>query len=143
MIAAVPTTRLTMLPAEPREHPRARRILLLLAGLWLMNAFDLTFTLHAHACGLLVEANPVAHAILPMGPGVLILFKAVLVGFSSWVLLRYRRQILVECVAWLATSAYVIVSFRWMHCYEIYTAIVAARHFNAPEQTRVLSLLAG
>jgi hypothetical protein len=108
---------------------RSRRIWLLLAAVWLMNTFDLGFTLHAHNHGLLVEQNPVALAVLPHGPAALVLFKVALVGFSTAVLAYNRRELLVECAVWAAAAAYVGVSLRWMLCYEVYQTIVSTYRF--------------
>ncbi len=106
---------------------RPRRVWLLMAAVWLMNGFDLVLTLHAHEQGLLTEANPVAHAALALGPVIVISFKIGLVGFGSLVLLHYRRRCLVECMAWMVTAVYLIVSIHWMQCCEQYLNIVAYR----------------
>jgi len=110
---------------------RARRTGLLILAIWIMNSFDLMLTLIAHQQGLLVEANPIAHAILPYGPLALTLFKIGLVAFGTCVLIHQRRRILAECMAWLVVAVYVAVSFRWMVCYQLYEFMVAYDHSGA------------
>ncbi len=99
---------------------RGHRVWCLLAGLWLINVFDLLLTLQAYEQGLLQEANPVARRLLPLGPHVLAVFKLTLVGGASLVLLRYRRVFLAEVTAWTMLLLYVAVAVRWRLCYELY-----------------------
>ncbi len=106
-------------PASPLSG-RPPRICLLVLAIWIMNAFDLLLTIQAQRQGLLVETNPIAQSILPHGPLALALFKILLVGFGSCVLLWHRHHLLTECMAWLAALVNVGVSFRWVSCYQLY-----------------------
>lgn len=111
------------------DGSRCRRIWLLMAAVWLMNGFDLTLTLHAHAQGLLNELNPIAVHLLPLGPAVVTVFKITLVAFGSWILLHHRRHAWVEVLSWMVAGVYVGVSLRWMFCYDAYHIIVSYQYF--------------
>ncbi|MCG3136273.1 MAG: hypothetical protein HJJLKODD_00099 [Phycisphaerae bacterium] len=104
---------------------RVRRIWVLMSAIWLMNGFDLIMTLSAHQQGLLVESNPVAHAILPHGPVALGIFKVALVLAGSLIFLNYRRHPLVEYLSWFLVVVYLGVSFRWVACYNLYDIIMS------------------
>ncbi len=99
---------------------RGRRICLLVAAIWIMNAFDLSMTLHAHRHGLLSETNPIAGYFLVLGPFALIMFKILLAGFGGCVLLWSRHHALAEYMTWLAVAVNLSVVARWMSCYEFY-----------------------
>ncbi len=103
---------------------RGRRICLLVAAIWIMNAFDLSMTLHAHGHGLLTETNPIARLLLVLGPFALIIFKILLAGFGGCVLLWHRYHALAEYMTWLAAAVNLGVAVRWMSCYEFYEATV-------------------
>ncbi len=107
-----------------RARRRGRRICLLVAAIWIMNAFDLFMTLHAHGHGLLTETNPIARYFLVQGPLALILFKILFAGFGGCVLLLTRRHTLAEYMTWLAAGANLSVAVRWMSCYEFYQVTV-------------------
>ncbi|MHC4093476.1 MAG: DUF5658 family protein, partial [Planctomycetota bacterium] len=85
---------------------RARRVLCMLSGLWLINLFDLVLTLLAHAQGMLDESNPIARRLLPLGPEVVAAFKLLLVGGSSAVLIRFRTRFIAEISAALMLLLY-------------------------------------
>ncbi len=108
----------------PPARRRGRRICLLVAAIWIMNAFDLLMTLHAHGHGLLAETNPIARYLLVQGPFALVLFKILLAGFGGCVLLWSRRHELAEYMAWLAVAVNLSVVIRWMSCYEFYEVTV-------------------
>lgn len=103
---------------------RGRRICLLVAAIWMMNAFDLFMTLHAHGHGLLAETNPIARYLLVLGPPALALFKILFAGFGGCVLLWNRHHALAEYMAWLAAGVNLSVAVRWMSCYEFYQVTV-------------------
>ncbi|MCH8969279.1 MAG: hypothetical protein IIA66_09215 [Planctomycetes bacterium] len=103
---------------------RGRRICLLVAAIWIMNAFDLFMTLHAHGHGLLTETNPIARYLLVLGPFALTMFKILLAGFGGCVLLWNRHHALAEYMTWLAAGANLSVAVRWMSCYEFYEVTV-------------------
>ena len=99
---------------------RARRICLIVLALCVINTFDLLMTLQASRQGLLVEANPIAHRVLMHGPAALIIYKILLVGFGSSILLWQRGSQLAEWLGWLVVVINVGVCLRWMSCYVFY-----------------------
>jgi len=103
---------------------RGRRICLLVAAIWIMNAFDLFMTLHAHGHGLLAETNPIARYLLVQGPLALIMFKILFAGFGGCVLLCNRHHVLAEYMAWLAVAVNLSVAVCWMSCYEFYEVTI-------------------
>jgi hypothetical protein len=100
---------------------RSHRVICILVGLWVINIFDLVLTTLAYRQGLLHELNPIARKLLPLGPVVLAVFKAFLVGGSSVVLVRYRSRLIAEITAAAALVVYAAVAVRWRICYELYS----------------------
>ena len=47
---------------------RSHRVICLVFGIWLLNGFDLAFTVLSHEQGVLHENNPVARWLLQNGP---------------------------------------------------------------------------
>ena len=70
---------------------RARRVILLLVLLCLLNAFDLACTITVHKLGAFHEANPVARYVLQY-PNLVVLFKAGMVGFAASVFFVHRHR---------------------------------------------------
>ncbi len=120
----------TGLPARPETWTtrfvawvagsRAHRVICLVLGIWLLNGFDLVFTLLSHRHGLLQEQNPIARFILGNGTSSIVLFKIGLVLIGSYPLLRFRRLRLAELAAYLVLAAYVLLAIRWSICFELY-----------------------
>ena len=102
--------------ADSRSH----RVLCLLAGLWIINAFDLVLTILAYRNNLLDEYNPIAARVLPLGAGMLCIYKSVLVASASAVLVWARRQLLAEMVSGAMLIVYAMVAVHWKVCYETY-----------------------
>jgi hypothetical protein len=92
---------------------RPRRILLLLAAVWIMQGFDLGFTVVAHRCESFAELNPVARWALQRGATGAIVYKVTLVLLGSVILWCCRRRVLSECLLWLVVAACVGLSLRW------------------------------
>lgn len=92
---------------------RPRRVLLLLSVLWVLNVFDLGFTVLAHGQGALNELNPLARMLLPYGAVGLTLYKVAAVGTGSLLLWRWRSHPLTESALWFLIVVYVIVALRW------------------------------
>ena len=126
MSEALTITRPAFFPQAcfPPAGRRGRRICLLVTAIWIMNAFDLFMTLHAHGHGLLTETNPIARYLLVLGPFALIMFKILLAGFGGCVLLWNRHHALAEYMTWLAAAANLSMAVRWMSCYEFYEVTV-------------------
>lgn len=98
---------------------RPRRILLLLIGVWIVQVFDLGFTLFAHRTGTLSELNPIGEWALQRGAPVVIAFKATLLLGGTVVLWRYRREYLSEALLWFVAGVCVALSVRWHQCIKI------------------------
>lgn len=103
---------------DPRAR-RARRVVLLLVLLGIVNAFDLTFTLMAAKTSRFVELNPFAAALVKNTAG-LVAFKALLVLFAATVFLRFRRHRLTEIACWGLCGIYATLAGRWWVYYFIY-----------------------
>lgn len=92
---------------------RGKRVLAMLAALAVLNGLDLLLTLSQAKHGAdFVELNPLANALLGSAAAV-VLFKLALVGASSAVLFRYRRQRITEVACLLLCCAYGLLALRW------------------------------
>lgn len=95
---------------------RCRRVVLLLALLWLCGVFDLVFTLTAHRIGSFHELNPLAAALLAH-PTVLIVFKLSTLAAGSVILFLFRRHLIAEIACWTLCGVYASLSAVWVHYY--------------------------
>lgn len=125
---------------------RARRVLLFLSAVWMLNAFDLTMTLRAQADGMLHEGNPLAKYVMQHGAPALTAFKLALLCGASIVLVRFRQRRIAELASCLVLAIYVGVAFQWKFCYDMYeiinTGASAAEDFGwADAQMRYLPML--
>ena len=93
---------------------RGRRVVCLLVLLWVLNFFDLAYTIHAHQTGMFYELNPVARGLLD-SPWALTGFKCVAVAIGSVILILLRRHRLTELAAWLLCLAYMSLAIRWLN----------------------------
>ena len=93
---------------------RGRRVISLLVVLWVLNFFDLAYTIHAHQTGQFFELNPVARGMLD-SPWILAGFKCLAVALGSVILIALRRHRLAELAAWLLCLAYVALAIRWLN----------------------------
>lgn len=105
---------------------RSHRVICLVLGIWLLNGFDLTFTILAHGQGMLDEANPLANHVLQRGTTFIVLFKVGLVLFGSCPLLWFRRARIAELAALLIFTAYALLAVRWSVCFELYTVAASS-----------------
>ena len=103
--------------AEARSH----RVICIVLGIWLLNAFDLAFTVLSHEQGVLHEENPVARHMLQHGTASIMLYKIGLVLIGSYPLLRFRRARITELGAYVILIAYALLAVHWSTCYELYT----------------------
>lgn len=92
---------------------RSRRVILLVVGLWILNLFDLNFTILACRIGDFKELNPLASGLLN-SPRLLSVFKIALLSLSTGVFLVFRRRALTEAGCWLLFGVYSVLSFMWM-----------------------------
>lgn len=91
---------------------RPRRVLIVLALVWVINFFDLNFTLIESQRHFFKELNPVAAPLLHSSSS-LVLYKAALILIASVILLSHARQRIAELGAWLALSIYGYVGCCW------------------------------
>lgn len=96
---------------------RPRRVLLALAAVWVINVFDLGYTMLESMTSVFVELNPVAAHLVGQSPVLLVLYKALLIVLSSAVLLVYRRRRITELACWLLLSVYICVAGCWQVYY--------------------------
>lgn len=104
---------------------RSHRVLCIVFGIWLINAFDLTFTILSHENGMLDEKNPVARHVLQQGTLSVVLFKIGLVLVGSYPLLRFRRARITELGALVVFVAYAALAFHWFDCLELYSMTIS------------------
>jgi len=110
---AIPVAAEAALPADSRwRQRRGHRVVLLLILLWILNGFDLAFTIMAHGLGDFNEANPIARRMLDP-PIRVIVFKVSSVVFASGIFLIYRRRVLVEAGCWIMCAIYVAICVLW------------------------------
>lgn len=108
----------------PRKAPalrrpvwgRSQRVLYALAAIWVLNFFDLGFTITESKAKLFRELNPLAATMMDH-PHALVLYKTSLVVIGSWLLLRYRRRRLTELACWLLLATNGYVGIRWQQYY--------------------------
>ncbi len=103
--------------AEARSH----RIICLVAGIWLLNGFDLVFTLLSHEHGLLFEENPLAREMLGQGVVSVVLYKIGLVLIGTYPLLKFRRVRITELGTFVVFLVYALLAIRWSTCFKLYS----------------------
>jgi hypothetical protein len=93
-------------------------VLLVLAAVWVINIFDLGYTLAESLYSGFVEMNPVAARLIGASPVVLVGYKTALLAISSTILLIYRRYRVAELGCWFLLAVYVHVGVCWWLYYE-------------------------
>ncbi len=102
-----------------RRNPaarRTRRVVLLLALVWIVTVCDLLLTLLARQIGGFHEANPLAREFVH-DPGALAAYKFLLAGPATIVLLVFRRRLLTEVACWLLAAVYTALALLWLAYY--------------------------
>ena len=117
---------------------RSHRVICLVCGIWLLNTFDLLFTLLSHEQGVLHEQNPVARQMLQNGTASIALYKLGLVLIGTYPLVKFRTARIVEMASIVVLLAYAALSIRWSVCYELYVAA-----FSGSMDVAELDLLTG
>ncbi len=92
---------------------RPRRVLWVLAAVWVLSGFDLGFTMVAHAYGHFTELNPIAADMLSQPWYHVTGFKFISLSAGSVILLMLSRHKIAELGSWLLLAAYVFVALRW------------------------------
>lgn len=105
---------------------RSHRVLCLVGGIWLLNAFDLVLTILAFQQGVLQEGNPIARYMFGLGIPSVILFKIGLVSIGSYPLLRFRTARITEMGSLVILLAYAYLAVHWSECYELYALSTVA-----------------
>ncbi len=94
---------------------RSRRVLLLVFGLCLINAFDLVFTVLGHAHTEFAEMNPLAARLIGNTAG-LVLFKVSMVAFGALILVCFRKRLFTELSCWGLCGVYSgLAGIWWMY----------------------------
>ncbi len=119
-VAPRPWHRFIHWAAEARSH----RVICLVLGIWLLNGFDLTFTILSHEQGMLHEENPVARHILQYGTLSIVLFKIGMVLIGSYPLLRFRSVRITELGTYVIFAVYAFLALRWSTCFEVYADVI-------------------
>ena len=109
--------RLVHWAAQARSH----RVICLVLGIWMLNGFDLSFTILSHQQGMLQEENPLARHMLQYGIASIVLFKVGLVLVGSYPLLRFRQARITELGTYFILATYAFLAIRWSICFELYT----------------------
>jgi hypothetical protein len=97
---------------------RPRRVLLLLTAVWIVNIFDLGYTLLESIRRDFIEVNPLAAKLVGASPEALVVYKAALVVVSSAILLAHRRQRIAELACWFLFAIHLYVGICWARYYE-------------------------
>ncbi len=100
---------------------RGNRVICFVMCIWLLNAFDLAFTLLSHQSGMLYEQNPLARQVLRLGPLSVMLYKLGLVAIGTYPLLKYRKFRISEMAAIIVVFVYSMLAIRWANCYHFYS----------------------
>lgn len=98
---------------------RPTRVLLLLGGIWILNAFDLLFTIMSYQHGMLYEENPLARHLLSSGPIPVIMFKLTMVIGGSVYLVKYRHHRIVEMAVLTVLLTYASLALRWHDFFQL------------------------
>lgn len=99
---------------------RARRVVLMVIFLWLLNLSDLALTMLAHQIGHFHELNPLARPLLAT-PTALAAFKLVALSFTTGVFLFYRHYRFTEIGCWILAVVYTGLAVLWLRYYQIFT----------------------
>ena len=118
---------------------RSHRVICLVLGIWLLNGFDLAFTILSHELGMLHEENPLARHMLAYGTASIILYKIGLVLLGSYPLLRFRAARITEMGSFVILLAYAILAMHWSECYDLYS--FTASHNIEMAQTQFQDVL--
>ena len=89
------------------RDPSSRWVSLTLAGVLLLNLFDLVATVFFVTAGYAEEANPVMATFLELGAPGFALAKLGLVSAGVWVLWRHRERLLARLGSVGALAVYV------------------------------------
>lgn len=100
---------------QGRARARARRVVLLLAGVVVASAADLLAAVAYLRGPGLAEANPVAASVIAAFDSALVLsaYKALTVAICVGLLYRVRARVEGELAAWCAVAILALTSVQW------------------------------
>ncbi|MBN2445391.1 MAG: hypothetical protein JXO22_01600 [Phycisphaerae bacterium] len=124
--APLSPSRDSFVPWRALWQTRGRRVVLLLAAVWVLNLLDLHFTLFESPRQHFVELNPVAASLLGISTFAAIVYKLVLVAGATAILLVLRRHRLAEWSSWLSLGLYTWVAACWSMYFTVMPADVPA-----------------
>jgi hypothetical protein len=101
------------------QRRRGRRVLILLAVLWAMNAFDLASTILARDLAHFNEANPIARPIVDQ-PLRIAAFKLSALVLATAILAACRRRRPAELACWGLCAVYLTVVLIWLSFFARY-----------------------
>lgn len=110
---------------------RGRRVLILLAAIFLLGMGDLYATLtHVNSIGM-VELNPVAnYLIMSESNAGLILYKFGTVGIAIGLLLRTRFHRTAEAACWGLLLVMTMLTFHWFNYNEVVARELDGANYN-------------
>ncbi len=91
---------------------RSRRVVLMLAFIWIVSLSDLEMTLRAKQIGGFEEANPIARQIIDY-PHLVVAYKFLLLVSASGVIFFLRRKRLTEIGCWFLCLIYTLLALAW------------------------------
>jgi len=97
---------------------RGRRVALILIFVWIVNIFDLVFTLIACELGGFRELNPLVHEVLHKSEQ-LVLYKVSTVFAATLIIWAFRRRRITEIACWGLSVVYTVLAFLWTSYYAI------------------------
>lgn len=99
---------------------RGRRVVTLLAAVWVMSLFDYAYTVTGLDSGLVDECNPLALFFAGYGFAALLAFKLALVGIASVGMYLARQRALTEATLIAVAVVFLAVLLRWEFAYNMY-----------------------
>lgn len=112
------------LRAVATRFDRSRRVILLLAAVWVLNGFDLCFTMLEANGSFFRELNPMAARLLS-SPYALVTYKLTLVFLGSVVLIKHRTLRIAELGCWFLLATYSYLWIRWAEYYDHVTVTLS------------------
>lgn len=88
--------------------------MLLILLLWILNGFDLAFTVMAGDLGQFIEGNPLARWVLD-DPYAVYSFKIGSMALATAILFVFRRHRAAEAACWGLCAVYALLSVYWLN----------------------------
>ncbi len=117
---------------QPRYFVRPRRVLFVLTAVWVLNAFDLQFTMLEAGARSFHEVNPFAARLLDAHPSAIVAYKVILVAAGSFIMLRLRNHRTTELACWFVFATYALVGIVWQVYYHHAVEMLCDPAVNLP-----------